>query len=195
MSVDGDGVHLSSDHFRPVFEGAGPTLGLLGAPEHVRLFTILMTAMRDGCAGCVSDTADALALDPAATAMVHRLGAAVSGLGSMTPWYSQQARATAERLAGLDFALRRSMVLAGAHQLMRTLGYAYPEVDLLLPVASSGFFGGAAAGGAGAEGTSFEPETCPGEYPGFEDASGAVAGGAGEFWVGAFGVPDGTGPG
>lgn len=104
-------LHLSRDHYRPVISGGA--MSHLGQTGHLRLVSIIIGAMRDECAECVSDTADAIALDAEATAVVHRIGATVSG-SQFIAYDSPEADAMLIELMKLPFPIRRQMVTIGA---------------------------------------------------------------------------------
>jgi hypothetical protein len=117
-------LHLSRDHYRPIIHGTGT--GALGRSEHLRLVCIMLGAMRDECSECVSDTADAIALDAEATAVVHRIGASVSG-STFIPYGSDEAERTLQQLAELPFLVRRQMVQIGAVKLKEYLDGTPPQ--------------------------------------------------------------------
>lgn len=116
-------MHLSSDHYRPVITGGAAAA--VGTAEHLRLVSILIGAMRDECAGCVEDTTDAIALDAAATAVVHRIGAALAGT-ELTVSGSVENRALVQRLAVVPFPQRRQMVALGSQELRAYLDAGPP---------------------------------------------------------------------
>lgn len=121
-------LHLSRDHYRPILQGNA--LAFLGRNEHLRLVTIMIGAMRDECVECVSDTADAIALDPEATAVVHRFGASLSG-SAFIPVGSAEAEKMLGELARLPFLVRRQMVMIGAARLKDFLDGQTPPQALI----------------------------------------------------------------
>jgi hypothetical protein len=104
-------LHLSRDHYRSLIHG-GATV-FVGAAAHVRLVSIMIGAMRDECVECVSDTADAIALDVEATAVVHRVGAALSG-SAFIAYGTSESRVMLAELQQLPFLVRRQMVTIGS---------------------------------------------------------------------------------
>jgi hypothetical protein len=121
-------LHLSRDHYRPILQGNA--LAFLGRNEHLRLVTIMIGAMRDECTDCVSDTADAIALDAAATAVVHRFGASLSG-STFVPLGSEEAEKMLIELNALPFLVRRQMVMIGAVRLKEFLDGQTPPQALI----------------------------------------------------------------
>lgn len=119
---------VSRNHFRPIL--AGGALDMLGAPAHLRLFSILIGAMRDECDGCVSDTLDAIALDPAISAMVHRIGGALAG-EQVIVYGTDEADEIVERLGAVPFPIRRQMVHLGARQVKAFLDDQQPPQAII----------------------------------------------------------------
>lgn len=118
-------LHLSRMHYRPLVSGNAAYV--LGAPEHLRLVSIVIGAMRDGCDGCVSDTLDAIALDVEAMGAAHRVEAGLSG-GVIVPYGSDEAREIMIRLAKMPFPIRRKMADLSVKKLKASLdGTPPPE--------------------------------------------------------------------
>lgn len=111
-------LHLSRQHYRPVI--GGPATPLLGEPEHLRLVSIVIGAMRDDCAGCVADTLDAIALSAEAMAVTHRLEAAVTG-GHPIPHGSEEADRVVSRMQAVPFFMRRQMAEISLRRLKDSL--------------------------------------------------------------------------
>lgn len=111
-------LHLSRDHYRPLIHGNAVTF--LGRSDHLRLVSIMIGAMRDGCVECVSDTADAIALDAEKTAVVHRMGASLSG-SAFIALGSDEAEHMLAELRKLPFQVRREMVKIGTWQIKEFL--------------------------------------------------------------------------
>ena len=118
-------LHFSRDHYRPLIQGNA--MAFLGRNEHLRLVSIMIGAMRDECVECVSDTADAIALDAEATAVVHRFGASLSG-SAFIPLGTEEAEKMLTELRQLPFLMRRQMVMIGAVRLKEFLdGHTPPQ--------------------------------------------------------------------
>lgn len=112
-------MHLASDHYY-ADAISGNAVGIIGDADAVMLVATLFGTLLDDCPGCISDSADAVAVNIDAAAVLQRLYALSRGAPCMLPDHPDAA-AICDRLARTSFEQRKTMVLVAANELMDNL--------------------------------------------------------------------------
>lgn len=112
-------MHLSYDHYYSDVI-SGDAVDVMGDAASIKLVATLFGTILDDCASCISDSADAVAINIDATAVLQRLYALSRGAPCMLPDHPD-AEAIRQQLQHTSFDQRREMILIAANELMDNL--------------------------------------------------------------------------